>query len=122
MEFCSTCGNIYYVRLSDTSDSLTYYCRCCGNTDLTRQQVVVTANTALSAKKDKSYHHLINQYTKFDPTNPHITTIPCPSEDCPSIIDPAKFPTDVVHLRYDDKRMLYVNICVHCDVVWSCNR
>ena len=34
MHFCSECGNMYYVRISEDDDNkLIYYCRKCGHLD-----------------------------------------------------------------------------------------
>ena len=34
MHFCSTCQNMYYIRMdSENTNQLIYYCRNCGNED-----------------------------------------------------------------------------------------
>jgi DNA-directed RNA polymerase subunit M/transcription elongation factor TFIIS len=32
MHFCTECGNMYYIRLTETN-SIVYYCRNCGHED-----------------------------------------------------------------------------------------
>ena len=42
MHFCTECGNMHYIRLTDTN-GIVYYCRNCGNEDdtITIDNVVV---------------------------------------------------------------------------------
>jgi hypothetical protein len=60
-----------------------YYCRNCGHEDdtITIDDVVVS-HTSLSTGKNQ-YAHVVNKYTKLDPTLPRISTILCPNMECP---------------------------------------
>jgi DNA-directed RNA polymerase subunit M/transcription elongation factor TFIIS len=82
MHFCTDCGNMYYIRLTDTN-SIVYYCRNCGHEDdtVTIDDVVVS-HTSLKSSKNH-YAHVVNKYTKLDPTLPRISTILCPNMECP---------------------------------------
>ena len=82
MHFCTDCGNMYYIRLTDTN-SIVYYCRNCGHEDdtVTIDDVVVS-HTSLKSSKNH-YAHVVNKYTKLDPTLPRISTIQCPNSECP---------------------------------------
>ena len=82
MHFCTECGNMHYIRLTDTN-GIVYYCRNCGNEDdtITIDNVVVS-HTSLKSEKNQ-YAHVVNKYTKLDPTLPRISTILCPNTECP---------------------------------------
>jgi DNA-directed RNA polymerase subunit M/transcription elongation factor TFIIS len=82
MHFCTECGNMYYIRLTDTN-GIVYYCRNCGHEDdtITIDDVVVSHTTMRSG--NDQYAHVVNKYTKLDPTLPRISTILCPNMECP---------------------------------------
>jgi DNA-directed RNA polymerase subunit M/transcription elongation factor TFIIS len=80
MHFCSNCQNMYYIRINvDNPNSLVYYCRQCGNEDkLLAVENVCVSRTQIK-KNDRSYNHIINKYTKLDPTLPRINNMLCPN-------------------------------------------
>ena len=82
MHFCTDCGNMYYIRLTDTN-GIVHYCRTCGHEDDTVTiDAVVVSHTSLKSDKNH-YAHAVNKYTKLDPTLPRISTILCPNSECP---------------------------------------
>lgn len=82
MHFCTQCGNMYYIRLTDTN-GIVYYCRNCGHEDdTTTIDNAVVSHTSLQSG-NQQYTHVVNKYTKFDPTLPRISTILCPNTECP---------------------------------------
>ena len=121
MHFCSDCSNMYYIRVSeDDGNKLVYYCRNCGHED----DNVSTENICVSKtnfkRSEQKYNHLINEYTKLDPTLPRINTIKCPNGDCISNgSGDNPLAREVIFLRYDDTNMLYVYLCAKCDTVWK---
>jgi DNA-directed RNA polymerase subunit M/transcription elongation factor TFIIS len=127
MHFCTQCENMYYVRLSgENKDKLTYYCRKCGHEDdnlLDTEENICISRTDLK-QSTSSYDHIINKYTKLDPTLPHIQNIRCPNVNCLSNEggeqkNAEKVKSDILYLRYDDASMKFVYICTHCDTVWK---
>ena len=85
MHFCVKCDNMYYIRVTeDDANKLIYYCRNCGHEDtlLTSENVCVT-RTQLT-QSEKTYSHIVNKYTKLDPTLPRINSIKCPNQNCAS--------------------------------------
>jgi DNA-directed RNA polymerase subunit M/transcription elongation factor TFIIS len=73
MHFCTDCGNMYYIRLTDTN-GIVHYCRNCGHEDDTVTiDAVVVSHTSLKSDKNH-YAHAVNKYTKLDPTLPRIST------------------------------------------------
>ena len=120
MHFCDKCDNMYYIRISSEDENvLIYYCRNCGHedTELTKNNICVS-KTQLK-KREQKYNHIINEYTKLDPTLPRINTIKCPNSDCASNKDKDGGNREVIYIRYNDLNKLYVYLCAKCDTVWN---
>ena len=82
MHFCTECGNMYYIRLTETN-GIVYYCRNCGHEDDTIAiDNIVVSQTSLQ-QSGSSHANMVNKYTKLDPTLPRISTIQCPNTECP---------------------------------------
>lgn len=130
MHFCSNCSNMYYIRLSDDNENeLVYYCRNCGNEDTNVSQESVIVSTTNVKKGEQKFHHIINEYTKLDPTLPRTDMIQCPNTSCPTndiknveLSGGVKPKNEVIYMRYDDENMKYVYMCVHCDTIWHNNK
>lgn len=134
MKFCSQCDNMYYIGISiEDSNKLNYYCRNCKHTDETiAEEGVCVLNTQLRMGEQK-FNHIINQYTKLDPTLPRIYNIKCPNMECRTnhssridgeetkSPDPSTSPNEVIYIRYDDANLKYLYICVECDTTWKTN-
>lgn len=125
MHFCKKCENMYYIRLSDNdSNKLIYYCRKCGDeNDQISEDNMCVSFTNLKREENK-YSHIVNKYTKLDPTLPRINNIECPNEECSSR---AENPNDrskneIIYMRYDNEDIKYVYICVNCDSLWTTNK
>ena len=122
MYFCTVCQNMYYIRLIG-EDQLVYYCRKCGhekNSTLASAEDVCVSKTDVQKTGD-SFNHIINEYTKLDPTLPRLTNIICPNQICPTHKPPKgeTITPDVLYLRYDDAQMKFVYLCAHCDTIWK---
>ncbi len=120
---------MYYIRLTGKNkDQLIYYCRKCGHEDdelIASLENVCVSQTQLKASVS-SYEHIINKYTKLDPTLPHINNIKCPNTACASneSADETKDgddqkEADILYLRYDDTNMKFVYLCTECNTVWK---
>lgn len=126
MHFCSVCSNMYYITIADTNE-LMYYCRKCGHQDASIEVNTSTMTVSkITTKVDKSYGHIINRYTKYDPTLPRINTIQCPNEECDtnkavanSSASCSSVDREIIYIRYDDINMKYVYLCTCCDTVWK---
>lgn len=122
MKFCVNCQNMLYIAIdSQDTNKLTYYCRHCGTVDDTiTQEGHCVLNTHLKQGEQK-FNHIINQYTKLDPTLPRIYTMKCPNESCitNAASEGKKNKPEVIYMRYDDSNMRYVYICVDCDTIWK---
>lgn len=122
MKFCIKCDNMYYIKIQDDNENqLSYYCRNCGHVDetLTHEGVCVL-NTNLKSGSGRSYEHIINKYTKLDPTLPRIYTMKCPNENCKTNkTETPDNPTEILYVRYNDSDMKYLYMCVECDYTWK---
>jgi DNA-directed RNA polymerase subunit M/transcription elongation factor TFIIS len=118
MHFCSQCSNMYYIRIdSEDANKLIYYCRNCGNKDSTISVKDITVSTVQLKKSEQEFSHIINKYTKLDPTLPRVSNILCPNADC--LTNKEDVPREIIYIRYDDKNMKYVYLCSSCDTVWK---
>ena len=126
MHFCTICQNMYYIRLiGEDENKLVYYCRKCGHEDdttIATLENICVSKTEVQITGD-SYNHIINEYTKLDPTLPRLTNIKCPNNQCPTHTSPQggeeTIEPEVLYLRYDDANMKFVYICAHCETVWK---
>ena len=125
MHFCVKCDNMYYISISSEDENkMSYYCRNCGNEDdnISKDSICVS-RTQLKRNK-QTYNHIINKYTKLDPTLPRINTIRCPNSECSSNHVDDNQPInlndrEVIYIRYDDMNKLYIYLCAKCDTVWK---
>ena len=123
MKFCYKCDNMYYIKISDTKDdSLSYYCRVCGNEETSHSEEPCVLSTINNTTGEQIYNYLINEYTKFDPTLPRVYNIECPNPNCKTnelSNSGKKKPAEIIYMRYDDNNLKYTYICVTCDTIWK---
>ena len=122
MKFCSICSNMFYISIDDKdSNKLQYYCRNCGNKDntITENGACILNTQFKNVGKDR-FQHIINKYTKHDPTLPRIHNLPCPNTLCKTNTEPLteKNTREVIYIRYDDENLKYLYMCTVCDEVW----
>ena len=84
MHFCINCQNMYYLKIreEDGGNTLNYYCRNCGHEDATLTAESICVSETQLRRSEQKFTHMINEYTKFDPTLPRINTIKCPNQEC----------------------------------------
>ena len=118
MHFCNQCQNMYYISIDpNDSNKLVYYCRNCGNKDSDLSIENVTVSKVQLKKSQQEFSHIINKYTKLDPTLPRVTKILCPNADCDTNKDDT--PREIIYIRYDNQNMKYVYLCSTCETVWK---
>ena len=118
MHFCNNCENMYYIRIdSNDTNKLIYYCRNCGNEDtlLTNNNFIISKSKLNN--NEEEYSHIINEYTKLDPTLPRINKIKCPNSECET--NKSNTEREIIYIRYDDINMKYIYLCSTCDCVWK---
>jgi hypothetical protein len=112
---------MYYIEInSEDSNKLVYYCRKCGNKD----SLLAVDNLCVSKiqikKTEQSFNHIINKYTKLDPTLPRISKILCPNNECETNHN-SSTEREIIYLRYDPINIKYVYLCATCEFVWKNN-
>ena len=118
MHFCFKCSNMYYISINpDDPNKLVYYCRNCGVQDLIISVNDITVSKIQLKKSQQEFSHIINKYTKLDPTLPRVSNILCPNGDC--LTNKEDIPREIIYIRYDDTNMKYVYLCSTCDTVWK---
>lgn len=125
MKFCKECDNMYYISIKGSDDGATgeakdilvYYCRNCETTvnDNINDEDICVYTTQMK-NIEQQYHHIINEFTKYDPTLPRVDTIPCPNDACEKENAENR---EVIYIRYDDPNQLYIYLCSHCNIVWK---
>ena len=111
-DFCKTCK--YYMYLNQEKDTLRRVCRNCGYEEEEKGGLVLEID--LKEKTSEGYKILMNEFTKYDPTLPHVNTIKCPNMTCPT--NSSNTEKDVIYIKYDAVNMKYVYICNICDTQW----
>ena len=119
MHFCTNCGNMYYIRLDEEETKLIYYCRKCGQEDTKIGTETIIVSKTMVHNNKISRNNIINQYTKLDPTIPHIHSILCVNSKCPSNDESSDLKSDILYIRYNTNDLKYVYLCYHCDTKWS---
>jgi DNA-directed RNA polymerase subunit M/transcription elongation factor TFIIS len=139
MHFCPKCSNMLYISLAgdgsqessgteNNLNSLAYYCRSCGHVDNSIDMENVCVSKTSFKKNAQTYTHVINKYTKLDPTLPRLTTIRCPNMECTSNKSRGNGVTrgeeeqsknEIIYIRYDDTNLKYVYLCAKCDTLWK---
>jgi len=107
---CPTCNN--YMKL-DLGDELQRVCATCGHRQEEAKGLVM--ETIIQEKASEAYRVHLNDFTREDPRLPHLTTIPCPSAECPT---KSGQKTDTIYIKYDGPNMKYLYICNVCGVHW----
>jgi DNA-directed RNA polymerase subunit M/transcription elongation factor TFIIS len=124
MYFCVECGNMYYIQIdqddtnNNQNNALVYYCRNCGHIDDEITKTYISVFKTEYKKSEKKFNHIINKYTKLDPTLPRISNIKCPNDQCDTNKD-ENIKKEIIYLRYDDTNMKYIYLCSHCDITWN---
>ena len=120
MRFCENCSNMLYLGINPkNSNELTYYCRLCGTTDTTVSEGGLCVLNTQFTQGEQKFNHIINEFTKLDPTLPRIYNVKCPNERCSTNQDESNEKSEVIYIRYDDSNLKYVYMCVTCDTTWK---
>jgi len=80
----------------------------------------VSVSKTQLTRSEQKFSHIINKYTKLDPTLPRINKIKCPNAECDTNkSDGGAAEREIIYIRYDDVNMKYVYLCSTCDTVWK---
>jgi DNA-directed RNA polymerase subunit M/transcription elongation factor TFIIS len=118
MRFCPVCSYYLYLQGEETLELL---CRHCGyKTDMrpkSSAEALILETNVSAANTAKQTVSVINDYTKLDPTLPHLKTIPCPNEACPTQAEPDR--RDILYVKTDAKNLKYQYCCMVCNTQWG---
>ena len=119
MKFCANCNNKLYTSLhNEDSNKLVYYCRNCNYTeDNIGEEGIIVLNTQLK-KGEQRFNHIINRYTKLDPTLPRIYNMRCPNTACNTNVEQTER-VEIIYMRYDEEHMKYLYLCSSCEHIWK---
>jgi aspartate carbamoyltransferase regulatory subunit len=81
------------------------------------EEALILETTFHAASGQKQTVRALNDYTKLDPTLPHLKTIPCPNMACPSQADPNT--RDILYVKTDAKNLKYQYCCTVCNEQWG---
>jgi hypothetical protein len=110
---------MYYIGINEKDgNTLTYYCRRCGHVDETLASENICVLKTQLKRGEQKFNHIINPYTKLDPTLPRIYNMKCPNAGCKTNVDKVEKP-EIIYMRYDDDNMKYLYLCVTCDTCWK---
>jgi DNA-directed RNA polymerase subunit M/transcription elongation factor TFIIS len=112
-DFCSVCK--YYLYLNQEENTLRRICRNCGFQEEDKKGGLVL-EIDLKEKTSEGYKILMNEFTKQDPTLPHVNSIKCPNSGCPS--NAGGKDKDVIYIKYDPVNLKFLYICNVCDTQW----
>ena len=96
-------------------NTLRRICRNCGYQEEDKKGGLIL-EIDLKEKISEGHKILMNEFTKYDPTLPHINTIKCPNVGCSSNTSGKE--KDVIYLKYDAINMKFIYICNNCDTQW----
>jgi DNA-directed RNA polymerase subunit M/transcription elongation factor TFIIS len=116
LKFCPTCN--YYLYLdapSEAGSPLRRLCRNCGFAQIEEGGGLIT-ETKLQEKVAEGYKVLLNEFTRLDPTLPHVDNIKCKNATCDSNTKGTK--PDVIYIKYDGVNMKFLYICNVCKEQW----
>lgn len=145
MNFCPQCHNMLYWKTNTPSDlnksSIIQYCKNCPFEDDSSKSFVLRKQIVSSLK---TFEHLVNPNTKYDPTIPRKNNILCPNADCSTNqdlgagtngtkesyqlksktvddekMDKEKKEREILCICYDEPNMKHFFLCASCDCTWE---
>jgi hypothetical protein len=110
---------MYYIGVNEKNpNELTHYCRNCGFIDHSNIQENSCIFRNDIKKGEQKYNHIINEYTKQDPTLPRIHNMNCPNAVCKTNTEENEKP-EILYIRYDENNLKYIYMCSTCDTTWK---
>lgn len=114
MEFCPTCENMLFTRLSsEEEEGLTLYCPRCATTQTGSVATGPVSSTLIRQQLQKP-EYVAGEATAKDPTLPIADGI-----ECPSCAQAGRERAPVVYVRYDATIIKYLYICTACNHRWN---
>lgn len=129
MRFCPKCSYYLFLSASEGAGNVLMLCRNCGfseklNPKTKEDALILETNfRSGSSATGASSGITVNDFTKMDPTLPHVNTIRCPNGGCPSnAAGPAGTPAverDVIYIKTDPANLKFQYVCNKCPAQWT---
>jgi len=120
IRFCPVCRYYLYLQVSGDDQALSRICKNCGHHEKDEKGGLVM-EMMVQERAAEGYKILLNEFTRQDPRLPHIRkNIKCPDPACDS--NHGKKDPDVIYIKYDAVKMLYLYICDICGHQWRSGR
>ncbi len=113
MKECS-CGNMYSMKFQPDG-KLFWECLSCGTKE-EQEGGCLLMKTQVQERASEGYKILLNEFTRQDPTLPHVKTIKCSNGACSSNTGGAE--RDVIYMKYDPVNMKFLYVCNVCGTTW----
>lgn len=114
MSWCPKCENFLFA--DSKGENLKRVCRTCGY-EKDDESGGLVMETIVQERSSEGYKILLNEFTRSDPTLPHVKTLPCPNTTtCPTNL--RKEARDVIIIKYDNQNMKFIYICNVCGTQW----
>jgi hypothetical protein len=114
MKLCASCQNVYVMKLTEDG-KLFWNCLSCGIQEEQKGGCLLN-ETLVQERSSEGYKILLNEFTRQDPTLPHIKNVKCSNEGCPTNTNARE--RDVIYIKYDAVNMKYMYICTVCNTAW----
>lgn len=113
MKFCS-CGYYLYLKMVENRMCVRA-CKNCGYSEEESEGSLIS-ETLIKERASEGYKIVLNEFTRQDPTLPHLHTMKCPRGECKSNV--GSVPKDVIYIKYDPANLKYLYICNVCGEHW----
>jgi DNA-directed RNA polymerase subunit M/transcription elongation factor TFIIS len=122
MRFCQLCNYYLYLTVAEGNSGMNLLCKNCGYSEKLEPKnaqealILETQFRSGSSASGASSGITVNQYTKHDPTLPHIKSLRCPNGGCESNTGAKE--RDVIYIKTDPVNMKFQYVCTVCNEEW----
>ena len=113
LKFCPICSMCLFNKVTD--NVLTLQCHACGYVENQTKGDLVS-EIYVKERGSEAHKIVYNEFTRQDPTLPHLKTMKCPNGSCESNVGSAE--KDVIYLKYDTENLKFLYICNVCGESW----
>lgn len=113
LKFCPSCDMYLCLEVKDNAAILK--CNMCGYAESQTSGGLVS-EIYVKERGSEAYKIDLNEFTRQDPTLPHLKTMKCPNTTCATNTGSAE--KDVIYIKYDPENLKFLYICTVCDTHW----
>jgi DNA-directed RNA polymerase subunit M/transcription elongation factor TFIIS len=104
-----------YLCLEVKDQEAILKCNMCGYAEAQERGGLVS-EIYVKERGSEAYKIDLNEFTRQDPTLPHLKTMKCPNTTCATNTGAAE--KDVIYIKYDPENLKFLYICTVCDAHW----